>query len=221
MKRFSRIFICLFVLFLSSAPLKALNSVNWLARGGMLFITEDNDVASDPSPVLFSPGAAVRLSFLDFIALEISLDFYGTNYAYSYSLDRAVPAAIENRSAFVFGTVLGVQAVYSFKPFDFWTIRVYGGPGIDMRFCLTASGLEGADKEDAAKQTKDVSSYFWGMGRWFYPVAGVGMDFVATEKLLLGFDFRTWFPVYKLWDGVDLPGLEGWRFGLGFTITFR
>ncbi len=209
------------VLFAAGAPLKALEGVQWLIRGGMLFLPEDNGLESDPSPVLFSPGAAARLSFFDYLGLEISLDFYGTYYAYSYTLDRAVPAAIENRSAFVFGSILGIQAVYIYKPLDFWTIRAYAGPGFDFRISLTAGGLEGADKEDAASQTRDISSYFWGKGRWLYPVAGVGMDFAATSNLLLGFDFRTWFPMYKLWSGEDLPAIEGWKFGLDFTVTFR
>ncbi len=220
MKRFIQIAVCVLVLFAAAFPLKALDGVQWLARGGMLVLPEDNGLESDPSPVLFSPGAAARLSFPNHFALEISLDFYMTHYLYSAALDRAVPAAIENRSALLIGSVLGIEAVYLFKPLDSWTIRAYTGPAIDMRLALIAGGLEGPDRKDASNQTKDISSYFWEKGRWLYPTAGIGMDFAMNDDLLLGFDLRAWFPIYKLWTDEDLPGINGWRFGAGFTITF-
>jgi hypothetical protein len=221
MKRYVRIAICLAALFSVGFSLSALERVQWMARGGMIVLPEENELESDPFPILFSPGAAARLSFFDYLALELSLDFYFTHYLYSDALERAVPAAIENRSAFVFSSILGAQAVYLLKPTESWTIRASAGFALDARICLTAGGLEGADEKDAADETKKVSSYFWSEGRWFYPTAGIGMDFAITEKLLLGFDTRAWFPVYKLWSGENLPDINGWRFGAVFTITFQ
>ncbi|MDR2900842.1 MAG: hypothetical protein LBV20_04930 [Treponema sp.] len=220
MKRYVLIAFCIVVMFSAEVPLKALESVQWLARGGMIFFPENNGLESDPSPLLATAGAATQLSFFDFLALEISLDFYGTHYGYSNTLNRAVPLAIENRSAMVYGSVLGIQAVLMLKPLDSWTIRMYAGPAIDARLSLIAGGLNDADLADAADQTSKVSSYFWNMGRWFYPTAGIGMDFTAFDNVLLGFDLRTWFPVYKLWTNENLPPINGWRFGAGFTITF-
>ncbi len=221
MKRYILIAACMIALFAAEPQLGALEGFQWLARGGMLFLPEENGLESDPSPVLFAPGAAARLSFSELFALELSLDFYMTYYGYSAALDRAVPVAIENRSAFVIGTLVGIQAVFMFQPFEFWTIRAYAGPTIDARISLIAGGLEGADQKDAANQTDAVSSYFWSEGRWFIPAAGIGMDFAAFDNVLLGFDLRTWFPLYKLWTKEDLPGINGWRFGVGFTVTFR
>jgi hypothetical protein len=221
MKRYVQIAVCIIVLFSAGTQLKALEAVDWLARGGMIFLPEDNGLESDPSPLLGTPGAAARLFFFDYFALEISLDFYMTHYLYSDSLNRAAPAAIENRSALVIGSMLGFQAVYLFQPFDFWTIRAYAGPAIDARISIVAGGLEGADKEDAAEETENISKYFWEEGRWLYPTAGIGMDFAVTDDLLLGFDLRTWFPVYKLWTKEELPDINGWRFGAVFTMTFQ
>lgn len=220
MKRYIQIAVCIAVLFTAEVQLKALEGFQWLVRGGMLVLPEDNGLESDPSPVLFSPGTAARLSFSDLFALELSLDFYMTHYGYSAALDRAVPVAIENRSAFVIGSLVGIQAVFMFQPLEFWTIRLYAGPAIDARISLIAGGLEGADEKDAANQTDAVSSYFWDEGRWFIPAAGIGMDFAAFDNVLLGFDIRTWFPLYKLWTKEDLPGINGWRFGAVFTVTF-
>ena len=53
------------------------------------------------------------------------------------------------------------------------------------------------------------------------PVFGAGMDFPLNDKLLLGFDLRAWFPVYKLWTNDNTPAIDGWRFGAGLRITPR
>ncbi|QQO11064.1 hypothetical protein [Breznakiella homolactica] len=197
------------------------DNLSWSLQASMLIIPEDNGLEGDPSPILGSMGGGVSYSFYDFFALEVTLDFYGTHYGFPDSVDWPVPYAIENRSTLVIGSILGVQAVYRANFTDKIRLRVYGGPAADLRLCLIASGLEGADRDDASSQTDKIVSYFWEKGRWFYPVAGVGMDFTVTEKILAGFDLRAWFPVYKLWTGEDLPGVEGWRFAAGLRVTFR
>ena len=188
-------------------------------RGSVLFFPENNGLESDSMPILPSIGAAAGWPVFSFMRIELSLDFYGTYYAYSDKLDRAVPAIPDNRSSFVIGSLMGIQALKIFPLTDTMRIRAYGGPAADLRICLVADGLEGADKSDASSQTKDIVSYFWGKGRWFMPVIGAGMDFKLTEKLLLGFDTRVWFPVYRLWTGESLPAIEGWRFGAGFRFS--
>jgi hypothetical protein len=151
---------------------------------------------------------------------------YFTNYRYSYKLDRAVPAAIENRSAFVFGFFTGLQALARFPLNDIVSIRAYGGPAMDLRVVTLAADLHPDDftdnpETDAKTQTDSVREYFWGDGRWFMPVLGGGADFSLNERFLLGIDMRVWFPIYRLWTGEDLPGIEGWRFGIGLRVTPR
>jgi hypothetical protein len=188
-------------------------------RGSVLFFPEDNGLESDSMPVLPSLGIAAGWPVLSVMRIELSLDFYGTYYAYSDKLDRAVPAIPDNRSSFVTGSVLGVQALASFAPGDSVRLRVYGGPAADLRLCLTAGGLEGADRRDAGEETRDIAAWFWGQGRWFMPVAGAGMDFALTEKLFLGFDLRVWLPAWRLWNTETLPPVEGWRFGAGMRFS--
>jgi hypothetical protein len=153
--------------------------------------------------------------------IEVSLDCYGAYYAYSDALNRAVPAIPDNRSSFILGSILGVQALKTFALGNAVRIRLYGGPAADLRICLVADGLEGADAADAAAETKDIAAYFWGQGRWFMPAAGAGMDFALTEKLLLGFDLRAWLPAWRLWTAEDLPAVEGWRFAAGLRFSIR
>jgi hypothetical protein len=170
-------------------------------------------------PINPSAGAAGIYSISGRLGIELSLDFYGSYYGYSHSLQRPIPANPENRSGFVIGAVSALQAVATFGITEGIWFRVYGGPAADLRLCLLADGLEGDDAEDAARETRDISAYFWDRGRWLLPVLGAGLDFDINEKMRLGLDLRVWFPLYRLWTGEDLPAPEGWRYGLGLRMT--
>jgi hypothetical protein len=207
-------------------PLEAqgfFSRLTWAAEGSVLFFPEDNGMHSDPMPVLPSPGVAVSHPLPWPMHLELTLDFYFTHYGYDFELDRAVPYAIENRSSFVFGSVLGVQALALFNITPLIDVRAYGGLSADLRIVLVAEDLnEGVDPMDEIQRETDaVRDYFWSKGRWLFPVLGGGIDFNLNPKLKLGLDLRIWFPLYRLWTAEDLPAIEGWRFGVGARITFR
>ncbi|MDR2160392.1 MAG: hypothetical protein LBP23_10045 [Treponema sp.] len=220
---------CVVVFFFSVMPLGAQSlwsSFSLSFDGSILFFPEDNGREGDPMPVLPSPGAALAYPIWGPLYAELTLDLYFTNYRYSVALNRAVPAAIENRSAFVFGTLLGIQAVGRFPLSEKFTARAYGGPAADLRIITLAADLNPRDTigpldTNAQLQTDAVREYFWGKGRWFMPVIGGGIDYTINEKFLLGLDFRTWFPLYRIWSGENLPAVEGWRFGAGLRFTIR
>jgi hypothetical protein len=177
-------------------------------------------------PILPSPGAALAYPIWGPVYAELTLDLYFTHYAYNPVLNRAVPAAIENRSAFVFGSLLGIQAVGHFPLSERFTVRAYGGPAADLRIVTLAADLNPRDttggiETNAQLQTDAVREYFWGKGRWLMPVIGTGIDYTINEKFLLGLDLRIWFPLYRAWSGEDLPAVEGWRFGIGLRFTIR
>lgn len=197
------------------------NTLTWSVRGSILIIPEDNGLQSDPTPILPSPGLAAAYPLNPLLGLEVSLDFYATYYGYSSILQRAVPYAIENRSTFVFGSILGFQGVYKLPINATVSARFFAGPAVDLRLCLVAPDLKGTDLSDAAAQTADVTNYFWGSGRWIFPFVGLGLDYGLSDKYTLGFDTRLWFPLYRLWSGENLPAVEGWRFAAGLRLTFR
>jgi hypothetical protein len=195
--------------------------ISWFVNGSVLFFSEDNGLHSDPMPVLPSLGAGISYPFTDNFRAELSLDFYYTHYGYDYDLDRAVPYAIENRSAQVIGSLLALQAAWYFNVSSLLTIRAYGGPAADLRIVLLAEDLNEPDMDDATRQTDSVRNYFWSQGRWFMPVVGAGLDFALNERFKIGVDMRVWTPIYRLWTGEDLPAIEGWRFGPGIRLTIR
>jgi len=222
-------------LFFSALPLQAqgfksfLQTMDYNVRFNLLFFPEDNGNASAPMPILPSPGGGASYPLSDLLALEASLDLYGTTYDYDYSLDRAVPANDEFRSAFVIGCILGFQPVFRFYPMgDKFTIRAYGGLSFDLRIVLPAYGIKdgedhtnngGSTGHTVGQARTAINSYFWGSGRFIFPFIGGGMDFPLTKGIQLGFDLRIWLPVWRVWAGES--GLEGFRLGTGFRVTFK
>jgi hypothetical protein len=216
-------------IFLTVLPLGAdglSGRFDWAVNGSILYFPEDNGNEGDPAPILPSLGVNFAFKAIGPLWVELTEDLYFTHYMYNFRLDRAVPAAIENRSAFVFGFLTGIQALCRFRLSDGIAARVYGGTVADFRIVALAGNLHpddftGIPESDARIQADAVREYFWEKGRWFLPVSGIGMDFAVNERYKLGFDLRTWFPVYRLWDREGLPAIEGWRFGAGIRVSPR
>jgi len=210
-----------FAAFPSTAQGGIFTGVSWFGQGSFMFFLEDNEMHGDPMPVLPALGVGASLPFLDTLRLEVTIDVYSTHYGFSDVLNRPVPLADENRTARVTGILLGFQAVMPFDVTPATTVRVYGGLAADLRIVVVAARLidELNPMEDIHRQTDLVRSYFWSQGRWLLPVIGVGMDYTLNSGLRLGFDFRAWMPVYRLWTGETLPAVEGWRLGAGIRIT--
>ena len=219
-------------LIITALPLQAqtfFRDIDWSVMGTILFFPEKNGNQSAPMPILPSLGGAASYSLSDLLALEVSLDLYTNTYDYDVTLERAIPANDEFRTAFVIGSVLGLQPVFRFHPGKF-TIRAYGGLGFDFRIILRASGLEDDERHsnngvpdtglNLGEARKEVGSYFWGSGRFIYPFIGGGMDFPILESIKLGFDLRIWMPVWRIWTNEGLSFIHGFRFGAGIRVGF-
>jgi hypothetical protein len=201
---------------------------SWSINGTILYFAEDNGrQGSDPAAVLPSLGAFAAFRVWGPLSIELTEDLYFTNYEYNAAKGYPMACNPENRSAFVFGFLTGLQANALF-PLGGSGIqaRAYLGPAADFRIVALAIGLHPDDftgkiETDAQMQTDAIRDYFWGKGRWLMPVIGGGMDFPINEKFLIGFDLRVWMPAYRLWTDKDLPGIEGWRFGLGLRVIPR
>ena len=229
---FSRAWLfCALVIFLfplvSLSANPFLDNITWAAHGSVFYFAADNGQGADPAPIIVSAGASAAYRLLNFLKIEMTEDIYFHNYEYNWQLKYAMPCNPENRSAFVMGFLTGFQLTGSFPITKSGIgLRVFGGPAIDIRIVVKAFGLNHpddylGDENDVMRQTKAIREYMWGSGRFFYPVAGFGMDFPVNEKLFLGFDIRAWFPLYRMWTDNDLPKKDGWRFGVGLRVTPR
>jgi len=228
--RFKRaaVFLSLLLVLIPMSPVFG-DVLQWSVLGNILVFPADNGTSSDPFPILPSGGASLSLQIWGPLRAELTEDIYITNYEYNSDLSRPVGSSQENRSALVIGFLTAIQITGYFALGDNGTaLRVYAGPAADLRAIVLSAGLNfpgDFSSEDIEKnpqlQTDAIRDYFWSEGRWFMPVAGVGMDFPISENFLIGFDLRAWFPVYKLNSEENLPAIDGWRFGAGLRITPR
>jgi hypothetical protein len=196
-----------------------LNKTIFSFGGSLLIFQEDYGFEAAPIPVLPALGFAFTMPLWDFgssgIALETTLDMYFNYYKYSYELQRPVPAEIENRSAFVFGPVVALQAQGYIK-LNKVRLRLNAGIAADPRIVLLAPDLNEADLEDANRQTDDIRAFYKDYDQWLYPVFGLGADFQITPRWSAGLDLRTWMP---LASGNSGESFLGWRFGIGLRVS--
>ena len=195
---------------------------SWFGAGSVFFFPENNGVLSDAMPILPSPGAGFGMPLYRDFRLEFTLDIYFATYGYNFTLKRAVPRAWENRSALVWGNLIGVQAAYFWDIRSNMTLRFYAGPAADFRIVMVAPNLAESvnPMDEIKKETDAVLRYFWSGARWLLPYIGTGMDFNLNEKFRIGYDIRVWIPAYRIWTNESLPAIEGWRFGIGVRVTF-
>jgi hypothetical protein len=190
----------------------------------VLFFPESDALDSDPMPVLPSPHIALGIPFAfpgsTTFSVETTLDLYWTHYTYNETLQRPVPAAIENRSSLVIGPILGMQLQgrTGIGPVVF--VRYFLGAAFDFRIVLIAEDLNEADLAKASSDTALTSDYFWNGGRWFFPFAGAGVDFKVSPRLSFGVAGRAWVPLYRWLTDENSSGFDGWRFGVDFRVTF-
>jgi hypothetical protein len=190
----------------------------------VLFFPESDVLVSDPMPVLPSPHIALGFPFAfpgdTVFSVETTLDLYWTHYAYSTVLQRPVPAAIENRSSLVIGPFLGLQVQGKTGIGPVVGLRYFLGAAFDLRIVLIAEDLNDADLAKASNDTELTNDYFWNEGRWLFPFAGAGVDFKISPGISFGIAGRVWIPFYRWQTNENLSGLDGWRFGVDFHVTF-
>jgi len=223
-----KIFVLLLFFVITLIPFSAVygDMFSWALNGAILYFPADNGVDSDPAPIIPSGGFSLSLRLLRFLQLEFTEDIYFTNYEYNSVLGYPMACNPENRSAFVLGFITGINAAF-FLPLGNSALRVYGGPAADLRIITLAIGLNhpadytGEIETDVQLQTDAIRKYFWEKGRWFMPVTGIGFDFPVNERFQLGVDFRTWYPVYKIWTDDNTSAIDGWRFGASLRFGLR
>ncbi|MCL2759025.1 MAG: hypothetical protein FWD22_02310 [Treponema sp.] len=198
------------------------NAFQWSITGNILGFPADNGVDSDPFPIIPSGGGVLSFRILGPLRVELTEDIYMKNYEFNTQLGYPMASNPENGRTLIIGFITGIQLTGNFPLGDSGTaLRIYAGPAADLRIITTAISDYPGDEAEAKIHTDAIREYFWSKNRWFIPVAGIGMDFPINEKFLLGFDLRTWFPVYKLNADDNTSAIDGWRFGAGIRITPR
>lgn len=143
--------------------------------------------------------------------------------AYLWANDRALPAEIENRTAFVPSILLDGSFLYTIKK-DQFLFSLGGGPGVMLRYAFLESGVSKDEKshsEDmpAGEQVKNINRYLWSSLRWFYPMLHGSVRYQLKNGWGAGASLRLGLPVFNIWSDPGTNIADSLMVLFALTIT--
>lgn len=143
--------------------------------------------------------------------------------SYLWANDQALPAEIENRTAFVPAILLDGSFLYTIEK-DRFLYSFGGGPGIMIRYGFLESGVSenertSASAPTAGEQVENINSYLWSSLRWFYPMIQGGVRYRLTNGWGAGVNLRIGIPVFNLWSEPDVSFADSLMILFALTIT--
>lgn len=236
MKNLPATLVALFLVFLC-IPVQADYSP-WTFFGGVNFIynSDGSDVTevpgmqeggvpggldSAPSPITGLIGLEYRREIRERVFFSPSISLFFVEYLWAN--DQALPAEIENRTAFVPSLLLDASFVYTIERNRF-LFSVGGGPGILLRWAFLDSGVSEDEQSystdmSAGDQVDHINSYMWSSLRWFYPMLHAGVRYRLETGWGGGLTLRTGIPLFNLWSSPDVPFPHALMFIACITIT--
>ncbi len=178
-------------------------------------------LSSAPSPLAGFAGAEYRWPLTPVIDFAPSASFYTVQYLFAEG--RALPAEIENRTAFVPSLLLDASFLYHIEK-DRFLYSFGGGPAILARYAFLESGVPAdainpGEKLNAKDQVKAVNSYFWGSLRWFYPMIQAGVRYKLETGWGAGLTVRAGIPFFNVWSQPKVPFTDSFMLLAALTIT--
>lgn len=178
-------------------------------------------LSSAPSPIAGFAGAEYRLPLTPAIDFAPSGSLYTVQYLFDEG--RALPTENENRTAFVPSLLLDASFLYHIERNRFF-YSFGGGPAILVRYAFLESGVPATEilsgeELNAGDQVKAVNGYFWGSGRWFYPMLQAGVRYKLETGWGAGLTIRAGIPVFNAWSQPKVPFTDSFMLLASLTIT--
>lgn len=149
--------------------------------------------SSAPSPLKFEIGLGMDCSFSHFFRISPSFVFSNDYYGWNNTLNMALPAEVERRTALVFSSMVSL-------PFDLCVplkngALVYGlGIGGYFRYGILADAVDSAYEEDV----KEINKYFYENLNWLYPFTSLGITINLSAEHKIGFFMSYYYPLKNM-----------------------
>lgn len=178
-------------------------------------------LSSAPSPLCGFIGAEYRYPITPLVAFAPSGTLYAAQYLFANN--RALPAEIENRTAYVPSLLLDFSFLYHIEKGRF-TYSFGGGPAIIARYGFLEYGISGnainpGETLNASAQVDAINEYFWGYGRWFYPIVQAGIRYELETGWGAGLVIRAAIPVSNIWAKPEVPFGDSFMLMAALSIT--
>ena len=185
--------------------------------GVNITLNTESKLKSAPSPTAFTLAFGGIWPNKAFLSFQPRLAFW-TSY-YLWDGKNALPAEVENRTAFVLNFMLDFPAVATFR-FQKFQAEAGIGLGVLARAALLANGVSEGDSGttgSAGGDKSEIQKWFWGNARFLYVEFIGGWQWIFTERIAAGFDLRYYLPIGSLADG---RGLTESIFALSAKLIF-
>jgi hypothetical protein len=171
----------------------------------------NSDTDSAPSPIKGIWGVGGKFYIFGNWYVIPELGFYYTEYLYRDG--KALPAEIEAPDAAgTFDILFDVVALYKFAPSESLTILAGTGPAFSFKIPITSYGNA---------PTSEVASYFLERGRFFHWELKAILEWNILPVLDFCVRARVILPVYRLWDGDNMPIYDGLMAGAGIGLRLK
>jgi hypothetical protein len=174
--------------------------------------SDPGGLSSAPSPIAGFLTVEYRLALNSDVAFAPNASLYFQQYLWDDGTQRALPAEIENRTAFVPTLFIDLPFLYHFRK-DRFDVSFGGGPAFIIRYGFLESGVA-ADEQypyedlNAADQVSAINSYLWNYGRWFCPTIQAGVRYELENGWGAGLTLRLGIPVSNLWSSPPVPFID-------------
>ena len=178
-------------------------------------------LSSAPSPIVGYLGVEYRYPIKRDVLIAPSVSFYAVRYLWAE--DRALPAEVENRTAFVPTMLIDCPFLYRIDK-DRFLFTFGGGPAILLRYGFLESGVSKDEKSysadmEAGEQVKNINKYLWSGFRWFYPMLEGTARYRLDNGWGAGVTLRIGIPIFNLWTTPKVPMIDSTMFLAAITFT--
>lgn len=196
-----------------NAFLQLFSSWKWCLAGGVQIMLNTDDYNSDPSPIVPTAAILARIPLKNNLELAPMVNMYITRYLWAN--DRALPAALENRTALVPTILLDVPAVFRLN-----AGRVNFDLGAGLAFCIRVAFAESVLPDEEKSSVKSINKYLWEQGRFIYPSFRAGITLPLENGVEPGLLFRAFVPVFNFWATPKVPFHDSMMLSFSLTLSW-
>lgn len=182
-------------------------------------------LTSAPSPIAGIIGAGYRHHLRSRLVIAPSVSLFALRYLWGESSQRALPAEIEHRTAYVPTLMLDCPVLYTFERGQF-LYSFGGGLSFLARFGFLDSGVDAdeirtdaGETLTAGEQVSEINKYLWSSLRFIYPTLQGSVRYKLETGWGAGLILRAGLPVFNLWSSPSVPLLDSLMFIAALEIT--
>ncbi|MCR5605987.1 MAG: hypothetical protein K6F69_04115 [Treponema sp.] len=195
MRNKSNLFFIALVLFINISAF----GNTFFSLGPILNISLDENSA--PNPISYSLGVGKIFDINETFSIQPRITLF-TQY-YLWSGEKALPAEIENRTAFTSCSIIDIPINITLLENNTKTKSFEAGigPSFFLRYAFLANGVKSSDSGvsgTAASDIKKINSYFYNNLNYLYTELYFSLNYKTKKKITIGLESKYYLAIQSL-----------------------